>query len=149
MLRITRKMRPQFGLLLVTLVLASTAVFADHHRSELAQSMKQIESSFAFLRANVENDALNQDNILEIDLMIEAAQKAAGLQPPGAHRMAASKRERYVKGYRAALQALVDDATKLRAMVKQNEPPEKRYEQLTKLLKHREKSHRSYQRRRR
>lgn len=139
----------RLSLVLVVCLLCSTAAPAQHQRSELAAAMGQIDSSFAFLKRHIEKDAFNQDNILEIDYLIEAAEKAAGLQPPAAARMKGAARQRYLEGYRSALQALVADATKLRAMVKQNEPAQERHEQLMKLLKHQERGHRSYQRQRR
>lgn len=131
--------------LFLALLFCSTGALAQP-KSELGQAMSQIESSFKFLRQNIKSDALNQDNALEIILLIEAAEKAAQLEPPGTERMPEQQREKYVKGYQSALNAMVADATTLHAMVRQNKPADERYEQLMKLLQHQKRGHRSYQR---
>ena len=132
------------GLLLLLIFLCSASAPAQE-KTQLARAMGQIQSSFKELEKNIQNDSLDQDNILSIYHLVQAAELAATLDPPGANRMEGVKREHYVKGYRAALRAMISDAETLSEMVKMQKPAEDRYDQLMKVLSHQKRGHKTFQ----
>lgn len=132
------------GWIILLIFLCSTAAPAQD-KSQLSRAMSQMQSSFEELEKNIENDSLNQDNVLSIYHLVQAAEFAASLDPPGSERMQGAKREQYIKGYRAALRAMISDAEQLNEMVKTQKPAEDRYKQLMKVLSHQKRGHRQFQ----
>ena len=138
--------QPILGWLLLLVFFCSTRAPAQE-KTLLARAMGQIHSSSEELKQNIRNDSLDQDNILSIYHLTQAALMAATLDPPGVDRIDESRRQRYIDAYRAALSAMVADAEILSDMVKKQEPADDRYDQLMKVLSHQKRGHQNFQRR--
>lgn len=123
------------------------SVLSEEVRSELSTTMAQIQSSVDALKRDVQNNEARESNLVHVDQLIAAAERALRLEPPVSKpkELTAEEREKFLARYQAAMQAVLNDAKVLRRMIVEGTSPSARQEQLMKVYRHQESGHESFQ----